>query len=274
MNQEELLPSWARTHIEGLLRGIEEEENVTILFAVESGSRAWGFPSPDSDYDARFVYIRPAHWYLAVEDRRDVIEKPIIDDFDTSGWDLRKALQLLLKPNPVLLEWLSSPIWYRSEDWVVARLRGLADRVAHRNACRHHYLHLAEGQYRRSLADRDQVAVKKYFYALRPVLALMWLRTNETGRVPMSLPELLEGVQLPPDVAGFLDNLRERKRHTKELGLSPKIDVLDRFIVDEIELARANAIEPKAPDRELLSDINRLMVDVVQAFDCQADQVR
>ena len=94
------------------LKTLEAKECVQILFAIESGSRAWGFPSPDSDYDVRFVYARPADWYLSITPGRDVIELPIEELLDINGWDIRKALGLLLKPNPVLLEWLSSPLRY------------------------------------------------------------------------------------------------------------------------------------------------------------------
>ncbi|MEM6906851.1 MAG: nucleotidyltransferase domain-containing protein, partial [Pseudomonadota bacterium] len=99
-----------RAEIMAKLTGIERDFGVRILFAIESGSRAWGFPSPDSDYDVRFVYVHPTDWYLSLTPGRDVIELPIRDDLDIGGWDLRKALNLLLKPNPVMLEWLSSPI--------------------------------------------------------------------------------------------------------------------------------------------------------------------
>ena len=94
---------------------IEQSENVTVLYACESGSRAWGFHSQDSDYDVRFIYAHPPDWYLSVdlEKKRDVIERPILDDLDVSGWDLRKSLQLFRKSNPPLLEWLDSPIVYR-----------------------------------------------------------------------------------------------------------------------------------------------------------------
>src|SRR5437867_10530124 len=95
------------------LAGIEEAHGVRVLFAVESGSRAWGFPSPDSDYDVRFVYLHPRDWYLSLVERRDVIEVPIDgDDQDISGWDFRKAMRLLLRSNPPLYEWLVSPIVY------------------------------------------------------------------------------------------------------------------------------------------------------------------
>jgi predicted nucleotidyltransferase len=94
---------------------VEASEGVRILLAVESGSRAWGFPSRDSDYDVRFVYIHPPEWYLSVdaEFRRDVIERPILDEIDLSGWEIRKALLLFAKSNPPLLEWLASPLVYK-----------------------------------------------------------------------------------------------------------------------------------------------------------------
>lgn len=88
------------------LRKIERDHRVHILFAIESGSRAWGFPSPDSDYDARFIYVHEPDWYLSLTTGRDVIELPISGLLDINGWDIRKALNLLLKPNPVMLEWL------------------------------------------------------------------------------------------------------------------------------------------------------------------------
>lgn len=45
------------------LAEIENRENVRILHCVESGSRAWGFASPDSDFDVRFIYVRPKDFY-------------------------------------------------------------------------------------------------------------------------------------------------------------------------------------------------------------------
>ncbi len=127
-----------RTVIMAELAGIEAEHNVSILFAVESGSRAWGFPSPDSDYDVRFVYAHPMDWYLNLMPGRDVIELPIHDDLDIGGWDIRKALNLLLRPNPVMLEWLSSPIRYLWKAEVSAKLVALSEKTAHVSACLHH----------------------------------------------------------------------------------------------------------------------------------------
>ena len=99
------------------LHEIEKENNVKILLAVESGSRAWGFASPDSDYDVRFIYVRPKDDYLRLENVRDVIELPIDDVLDINGWDLQKTLRLLYKSNPTLFEWFSSPIVYLETDF-------------------------------------------------------------------------------------------------------------------------------------------------------------
>lgn len=94
------------------LREIEKNERIHIILAVESGSRAWGFPSTDSDYDVRFIYIRQKEDYLRLEKTRDVIELPLDGILDINGWDLQKTLRLFHKSNPTLFEWFSSPIVY------------------------------------------------------------------------------------------------------------------------------------------------------------------
>lgn len=151
---------------------------------------------------------------------------------------MRKAIRLLLKPNPVLLEWIRSPIVYRSDARSVALLSRFAERVAHVKPSTHHYLHLAESQYHRSVEARDEVGLKKYFYVLRPILALMWLRSRPTEPVPMSLPELRNGVMLPEPVSRFLDSMLAAKAATKELGRVPRNAELDTFVRQELELAR------------------------------------
>ena len=107
--------------IKANLAEIEARENVRIVYACESGSRAWGFPSSDSDYDVRFIYLHPLEWYLSIVDKRDVIEDPITGQLDVNGWDLRKALQLFRKSNPPLFEWLNSPIVYLEKYSVASR---------------------------------------------------------------------------------------------------------------------------------------------------------
>ena len=109
-----MIPDNVRAEILTRMHNAEKEHGVRILLAVESGSRAWGFESPNSDFDARFIYVHPRDWYLSVglEEQRDVIEYPIVDDIDLNGWDLRKALRLFWKSNPAFVEWIQSPIVY------------------------------------------------------------------------------------------------------------------------------------------------------------------
>jgi predicted nucleotidyltransferase len=259
------VPSAAREIIESKLSDIEGAENVRILLAVESGSRAWGFPSPDSDYDVRFVYVRTMDWYLSIDPRRDVIELPMDGDFDVNGWDLRKALQLLIKSNPVLLEWLRSPILYRGDRAVMQRLAELGNRTAYFKPSIFHYLHLCQSQYARFIEEKETVQLKKYFYCLRPALALMWLRTNRDRAVPMSLTELREGLNLSSELSRFFDQLIVRKSVTKELGSGPRNSLLDRFIEREIELAREGTGDLAPVHPALIDEANAIFRDLVCA---------
>lgn len=147
--------------IRSRLDAIQASENVCIVYACESGSRAWGFPSADSDYDVRFLYVRPAEWYLSIDEKRDVIERPFEGGLDINGWDLKKALRLFRKSNPPLLEWLGSPIVYLEKYPVAARMRELARVSYSPSACQYHYLHMARGNFREYLRG-EIVWVKKY----------------------------------------------------------------------------------------------------------------
>ncbi len=126
------------TQIQNAREEIEANFRVKVLFACESGSRAWGFPSEDSDYDVRFLYVHRPEWYLCVFPGRDVIEQPVSDLLDVSGWSLKKALELLRKSNPALQEWLSCPIVYRERPDALQPLRDLADRTFNPLASCHH----------------------------------------------------------------------------------------------------------------------------------------
>ena len=137
-----------REQILECLQRLEFDHDVKVLFACESGSRGWGFASPDSDYDVRFIYVNRLSWYLTVESGRDVIEQPISGDLDVNGWDLRKTLQLLRQSNPTLLEWLRSPIVYREEAETVARLRALAEDGFSAVRGYHHYVSMAKKNFR------------------------------------------------------------------------------------------------------------------------------
>jgi predicted nucleotidyltransferase len=255
------IPADDRAEIETRLQAIERAEDLEILFAVESGSRAWGFPSPDSDYDVRFVYRRNLDSYLAIDSRRDVVELPIDLPFDINGWDLTKALQLLLKANPVLLEWLQSPIRYRWNDETCEKLLALAAKSQHLLPARYHYLRLGQRQWSCFVEDKEEVQLKKYFYVLRPALALRWLRLSPDRLPPMNLAELRSGTELPEDTSLLLDDLIARKAETREMGQGKRMDVLDRLIEEEFAKAENAQDLPRAPD--LTEEANALFREVV-----------
>jgi hypothetical protein len=231
------IPEHAQARILTDLDRIEREERVRILFAVESGSRAWGFPSPDSDYDARFVYVREPDWYLSLTPGRDVIELPIEGDFDTNGWDIRKALNLLLKPNPVLLEWLSSPIRYRWNESACAQLEAFARRTAFARACLHHYASVARRLWNEFVEGREDVNLKKYLYILRPAMCLAWIREQPAAMPPMSLPNLMQGITLEQAFRDSVSELLALKARASEVGNGPRVAALDDFIMGELAWA-------------------------------------
>lgn len=222
------MPQIRQSIIEQLKR-IEREENVRILYACESGSRAWGFPSRDSDYDVRFLYIKPAEWYLSIFEKRDVIEQPISDKLDMSGWDLKKALRLFRKSNPPLLEWLQSPIQYMERYSAATRIRELAAGMFSPRASMHHYLHMASGNYRTYLQG-DTVKIKKYFYVVRPLLACEWIEKYGT-MPPIEFQQLAE--TLLPVGSGLkvaVQELLARKIAGEEMEDEPKIEVINEYI--------------------------------------------
>lgn len=225
--------------IDAMLDRVEREHDVRILLAIESGSRAWGFPSPDSDYDCRFLFLRRRDDYLSPWLKRDVIEHPIEDELDVSGWELGKALKLLLKGNAVVVEWLTSPIVYRSDATLREALLALAGASSNRTGVARHYLHLGEKQRRSYFADGKPVRLKKLFYALRPAAALRWLRLHpEAAIAPMHFPTLMAQCDPPAEVAALVANLIARKAQTRELGDAPLPEPIVRFVDDEFALAR------------------------------------
>ncbi len=220
--------------IDGQLARICREHRVVIPLAIESGSRAWGFASPDSDYDCRFIFVRPADAYLSPWPRRDVIETPLDHIFDVGGWDLAKALKLLLKGNAVVIEWLTSPIIYGVDRRFRTEFLALARRVADRNRIARHYLHLGLRQRRTYFGDDTSVAQKKIFYALRPAAALRWLRLHPQARIaPMHFPTLMRESDPPQQAASLVDELIARKAVTRDLEHKPLPRSLARFIDSE-----------------------------------------
>jgi predicted nucleotidyltransferase len=251
------------------LKTLEARECVQILFAIESGSRAWGFPSPDSDYDARFVYARPTDWYLSITPGRDVIELPIEDLLDINGWDIKKALGLLLKPNPVLLEWLSSPLRYLWNDEVCERLIDFSSRITHGPACLHHYLHLGGRQWNVYIEGKERVNLKKYFYIVRPAMVVRWIRLNPETIPPMNLQDLVAGINLPSGLVTELEKLLIQKSRSKEVGEAPRIPAIDDFITSEFTWAREAVNELRSDRQDMKVEADALFRAIVKDADAQ-----
>ena len=249
---------------EAILKQLDELEklhNIQILYAVESGSRAWGFASEDSDYDVRYIFVRRVEDYLRVDELRDTIEGPLDDVMDFSGWDLRKTLELLRRCNPSLMEWYQSPIVYKTTPlW-----QTLAEQIPGYFLARanmHHYLSMALGNWNGHLKPpREQVSAKKYLYALRPVLCSRWLETYGTVP-PIQFRELCETV-LPEEMVETTRQLLELKKTVAEKALIPRIPALDDFLQTEIpRLIQVRDNMPKyvMPDYEEVNTLFRKML--------------
>ena len=215
------------------LDSIEKAENATIIYACESGSRAWGFESEDSDYDVRFIYLRKTPWYLSVRKKRDVIERPISDELDISGWDLSKALYLLKRSNPPLLEWLQSPIVYRENASAVSKIRAVMPEYYSPMACMYHYLHMARSNFREYMKG-DVVWTKKYFYALRPLLACIWIESGY-GIVPTEFEKLVERTVENRELKRAIEKLLARKMAGKERDCGVRIPIISDFLEKHID---------------------------------------
>ena len=259
--QQEIIAS-----IQKKLLEIEKEYSVRILYAVESGSRAWGFESTDSDYDIRFIYVHNKNWYLNILPKRDVIECPIANEFDYSGWDLRKTLFLLYKSNPVLFEWLKSPIVYYKDDFFYSVMEELSKLNFSPISSIYHYLHMARTNYRQYL-QTDEVKIKKYFYVLRPIMACMWIETYKEPP-PMEFEKLLTQIQ-DKELLDRINELLMRKKGGIELGLEPKISIINSFIENDLRHFEdtTNAFDSgKKPNQQLLEDGLVKIVEYAESF--------
>ena len=246
--------------IQKKLREIEQREECRILLAVESGSRAWGFASPDSDYDVRFIYVRPEKAYLRLDRARDVIEVPINDELDINGWDIDKTLRLLHKSNPTVFEWFSSPIIYQTSSFA-DQFRPIMQKYFSSKAGLWHYLHMAEGNYRDYLRG-EMVRAKKYFYVLRPILACKWILEKGTPP-PMLFTDLVKS-ELPEDLSETVYQLLDLKMNSPEIKEIPRIDQLNRYLDTGIVSVKEQ-IE-KLPDTPVQdwNELNELFFSVLE----------
>lgn len=241
------------------LTEIEKAENVKIIHCIESGSRAWGFASPDSDYDVRFIYVRPREYYLRLNKTADIIEWQLDDVLDINGWDIKKALILLHKSNPTIFEWNGSPIVYRTtEQW--KRVSDIINGYFIKKSGVYHYLSTAKSNYREYLKG-EQVRLKKYFYVLRPILACKWIIKEQTPP-PMLFSELA-GKYLDSEIKPEVDNLLRIKTQTPEITVGKRIDALNRYIdtnIEELTELVGNMPEEKSGDWQ---ELNRLFLSLI-----------
>lgn len=212
------------------LREIENEYNVKVLLAVESGSRAWGFASPDSDFDVRFIYKHPRNEYLKLNQPRDVIEIPVDDIWDVNGWDLDKTLRLLYKSNPTLYEWLNSPICYCRTDFS-DKIKPLMNEYFSVKNTMYHYLNAARSDIKNFLQG-ETVRPKKYFYALREILACHWVMENKTP--PPVLFDTLAEAMLPDYLRSAVDYLLDIKLSSHEKAEIKPVSDIDVFLKEGI----------------------------------------
>jgi uncharacterized protein len=249
------------------LAAIEVAENVSIPLAIESGSRAWGFPSPDSDYDCRFVYVRKKQDLLTLFPKRDVIETELTPVFDVNGWELAKALKLMLKGNALIIEWLQSPITYIEADSFRKRMLAFSETVFDRGAIARHYFHLLKVTYDRHLSDPDTVSLKKLFYILRPAIALTYMReVPEVKTLPMQFQHLCKAVTLPSGLLDVISTLLDKKAVTREMGVAAAPKLVLAFLRAELERGEVEFAKPSRRDKRHDDLADAFYREMLEAF--------
>ncbi len=235
------------------LKEIEQKEHIKVLYAAESGSRSWEVSAPDSDYDVRFIYIRDPKEYLRLDKVPDVLEFPIADNLDISGWDLFKALGLLKKSNPRLFEWLNSPIVYSDESFA-NRFKPIMYKYFSPKSIMSHYIHTAKHQ-RDHFLQGENAKLKKYLYTLHPIMAAQWVFEHKTPP-PIIFRELMDSV-LPRDIYGFVEDLLNKKTNFPEQSLIERIQIVDDYInhsINSLEKQISALDEVNALDWKELND--------------------
>lgn len=241
---------------------IEEKENVKILYAIESGSRAWGFASPDSDYDVRFIYVRHENDYLKLQDTKDFIDWELNEILDINGWDLRKALQHFHKSNATLFEWSNSPVVYHiTDEW-----KFIYEDVKEYFSCKssiYHYYGTANKNYHEYLSD-DMVKYKKYFYVLRPILACKWIEERKCPP-PVLFDELRNSV-LEEDLRSVVEDLRQKKMKMSEGDKAPRIDRLNEYIEEKLAYYKKLADSMEDDRKTDWDKLNSIFIRIIQTM--------
>lgn len=244
-----------RERIIGYLGDIELEFKVKILLACETGSRAWGFPSPDSDFDVRLIFTHQMEWYLSLNERRDTIERMLDDnEIDISGWDLRKSLRLLSKSNAALLERIQSSIIYKCDEAFMKEINLIAPSFYSRIATIHHYLSLTKNVFH-EISIGEPFKLKKLFYALRSAIACYWIMEKDT-MPPIYFPTMLEELNFQPGIRERIYELIEFKSNKDESYLHQgETELFDLIsgLINESEL-KANGLPPGNGSMERMND--------------------
>jgi uncharacterized protein len=261
-----------REHILMVLAQIEKEYDVKILYACESGSRAWGFPSKDSDHDIRFIFIHKMEWYLSIDQRRDVLEVPKHDKLsipvdkllDLNGWELTKALRLFRKSNPPLLEWLHSNIVYYQASDAINKMKEMESQIFSPISGIHHYLKMAKGNYRDYL-NPEQVKIKRYFNIFRPLLAAKWIEKHGAFP-PIKFNQLLEEIVPTGEIRNILEDFIKLKMAGEVIALNPRTEIINSFLETEIQhleqYVQVVSVD-KTDTTELLNQLFRMTLDEV-----------
>lgn len=237
------------------IKELEQIHSIRILYACESGSRAWGFPSTDSDYDVRFIYAQKQEWYLSIFENKDVIELPVNKVLDINGWDLKKTLRLLSKHNAVLFEWIQSPIIYSLNEPFLKEIKEIAAPYFSPVAALHHYLSIAKKCY----ADCSNSKLKKFFYCLRSTLAGMWIVQNKSVP-PMELNQLLPIIE-KKDLVEKIQALVKLKATHDESYFHPLDKELEEFLIEGIAICENASLPSSNAPIETLNNFFRKMID-------------
>ena len=250
-----------KARIQERLREIEKQYGFRIIYACESGSRAWGFASEDSDFDVRFIYCWSPEQYLGIYDPVDQVDLGVDrENLDFSGWDLRKALPLFRKSNGVLMEWLHSPIMYFEEEETMEHWRSLAEQYFLPKATTAHYLGLCRKIWLGSL-EKDEITAKKYLYVLRSLLSARYICEN-LSIPPVEFFKTLNALEIYPTVRGAVDTMIVAKANQKEAETIPRISVLDDYI--EEERLAINEIVSQLPNDEVsVEDLDRFFRNTI-----------
>ena len=232
--------------IQNKLVEMEQAHNIRILYACESGSRAWGFPSTDSDYDVRFIYMKPLNNYLSINDYKDTIDLPVNEALDINGWDIRKSLRLFKSSNAPLYEWLQSPIVYTKDDIFLMDIKSWMHSCFSLRKGMHHYLSMTKNTWNEIRSD--EIKIKKYFYCLRSLLAAYWI-VKKQQLPPMDLPSLR--ILIAQEACqNALDELLRIKINADEKTMIKPVRVLHDFIERQLIYCENNIPEDRASDFE------------------------